>query len=75
MDTIIMTGSGPKGKKIAGAMIGSAKLDWSKSDSTFLPGALCDNFTSYGAFWEKTQTKATHFLDAGAAGVIPSSVC
>ena len=56
-------------KNIIGATLGSASLDWEKSGSKFLPGALCDNFTSYGAWWEKSkQTQLNEFLEAGAAG-------
>lgn len=58
-----------KVKNVIGATLGSPSLDWKQSGSRFLPGALCDNFTSYGAWWEKAgQTKINHFLDAGAAG-------
>ena len=32
-----------------------------------MPGAFCDNFTSYGAVFRQNQTKLTHFLDHGAA--------
>lgn len=54
---------------IIGVTLGSPVLDWNKSGSKFLPGAICDNFTSYGGFWQKTgQTQLSEFLDAGAAG-------
>ena len=55
--------------QVIGVTMGSAKPKWAASKSTFLPGAICDNFTSYGAWWEKTnQTQISEFLDAGAAG-------
>lgn len=55
-------------KQIVGATLGSSVVDWGKSGSQFVPGALCDNFTSYGAWWAKTgQTQLTDFLNAGAA--------
>lgn len=60
----------PQGNKhIVGATLGSAVINWKKSKSKFVPGAICDNFTSYGAWWTKSaQTQITEFLDAGAAG-------
>ena len=55
--------------RVIGVSIGSPKPNWLKSKSTFLPGAICDNFTSYGGLWAKTfQTHVNEFLDAGAAG-------
>ena len=55
--------------RVIGVTMGSAKPKWPASKSEFLPGAICDNFTSYGAWWEKTgQTQISEFLDAGAAG-------
>ncbi len=65
-------GSGiyPKNRgRVIGVTLGSAKLDWNKSGSRFLPGAIGDNFTSYGGWWQKAgQTQLSEFLDAGAAG-------
>ena len=60
----------PKNNKaVIGVTLGSPVLDWKKSKSRFLPGAICDNFTSYGGWWEKKgQTQLSEFLDAGAAG-------
>jgi len=56
-------------RQVIGVTMGSPKPKWPASKSTFLPGAICDNFTSYGAWWEKTgQTQISEFLDAGAAG-------
>ena len=60
----------PKGnQKVAGATLGSGKVEWIRDQNRFLPGALCDNLTSYGAYWTKSgQTQFTEFLKAGAAG-------
>jgi hypothetical protein len=56
-------------QRVIGATLGSAAPKWSESNSQFLPGAICDNLTSYGAIWEKAgQTQITEWLDAGAAG-------
>lgn len=64
------SGKYPKNdKRVVGATLGSAVLDWKKSGSQFVPGALCDNFTSYGGWWAKaSQTHLSDFLNAGAAG-------
>ena len=53
---------------VVGATLGSPLIDWQKTGSRFVPGALCDNFTSHGASWGKNQTHLTDFLNAGAAG-------
>lgn len=55
---------------VQGLTLGAAKFDWSKSGSTLLPGAICDNLTSTSAFLLDTgnQTAMTEFLAAGAAG-------
>jgi len=60
----------PRNKdRVIGATLGSMVIDWKKSGSRFLPGAICDNFTSYGGWWKKTeQTQLSKYLDAGAAG-------
>ena len=56
-------------QRVVGATLGSAVLDWNKSGSRFVPGAICDNFTSYGGWWAKSkQTQLSEFLNAGAAG-------
>lgn len=58
----------PQDSRVLGATLGTAKLDWSSTTSEFAPGAICDNFTSYGAWWKQSQTLLTHFLNHGAAG-------
>ena len=60
--------------KIIGATLGSSKIAWQKSGSRFVPGAICDNLTSYGGLWGKNQTRLTEYLDAGAAGA-SGTVC
>lgn len=55
--------------RVLGATLGSPTIDWGKSNSQFVGGALCDNLTSFGAWWAKSgQTKITDYLNAGAAG-------
>lgn len=55
--------------RVIGATLGSPTIDWEKTGSKFVPGALCDNLTSYGGLWKKAgQTQLTEFLNAGAAG-------
>ena len=54
---------------IVGATLDSSKIDWQKSGSRLVPGAICDNLTSYGGLWGKSfQTQLSEYLDAGAAG-------
>ncbi len=60
----------PAKSKVLGAVLGSAKLNWADSKAEFVPGAICDTFTSYGAFFQKSQTKLTHFLNHGASGSV-----
>jgi hypothetical protein len=54
---------------IAGLVLGAPAFNVSASGSTILPGAICDNLTSFGAEPTQTfQTLLTDFLRAGAAG-------
>lgn len=55
---------------VAGVMTGTSDFDWNKSGSTLLPGAFCDNLTSYGGILTQNsgQTPLTEFLRHGAAG-------
>ena len=56
-------------QRVIGATLGSPVIDWEKSGSRFLPGAICDNMTSAGGIWAQgSQTHLSKFLDAGAAG-------
>jgi hypothetical protein len=69
-DVDISDSTAPKNKQnILGATLGSPVVDWKSTNSKFVPGALCDNFTSYGGWWAKaSQTQLSDFLNAGAAG-------
>jgi len=61
----------PQGKSdVAGAMVGTSSFDWNASKSTMLPGAICENLTSFGgAMGESSgQTPLTEFIRHGAAG-------
>lgn len=66
----ISNSTAPKNQQnILGATLGSPVVDWKSTKSKFAPGALCDNFTSYGGWWAKaSQTQLSDFLNAGAAG-------
>lgn len=61
----------PQGKKdVAGAVIGIADFDWTRSGSAILPGAICEHLTSLGGIIAERggQTPCTEFIRAGAAG-------
>ncbi len=70
MDVVVSDQPWPKNnKRLAGATLGNAVIKWNDSGSRFLPGALCDNLTSFGGWWVKAaQTQLTDHLHAGAAG-------
>lgn len=55
---------------VAGAMIGIANFSWTQSHSKILPGAICENFTSFGGKMveDSSQTPLSEFLRYGAAG-------
>ena len=55
---------------VAGAVIGTANFDWSKSGSTILAGAIVEHLTSFGGAMASSagQTPLTEFLKHGAAG-------
>ncbi len=55
---------------VAGAMTGVANYSWASTRSTILPGAICENFTSFGGQMAEGsgQTPFTEFLRYGAAG-------
>ena len=54
---------------VQGAMIGFANFDWPASQSQILPGAICENFTSFGGVLKGSgQTPLSEFLRHGAAG-------
>ncbi len=61
----------PSGKPdVMGTVVGRAKFDWAKSRSRILPGAICENLTSFGGILRgsASQTPLTEFLRYGAAG-------
>jgi hypothetical protein len=51
-------------------MTGIADFDWPASGSTVVPGAICENLTSFGGIFTPAagQTPLSEFLRAGAAG-------
>ena len=55
---------------VLGLMMGTPKYDWLKTNSLIMPGAICDNLTSYGGFLETGagQTKLSVLLQNGSAG-------
>ena len=59
-----------KKSDVAGAMVGYASFNWASSGSRILPGAICENLTSYGGVLKTGggQTPLTEFLRHGAAG-------
>jgi hypothetical protein len=67
----VVTGVLPSGRRdVAGLMTGAADFDWAASESTILPGAICENLTSYGGIFTASagQTPLSAFIRAGAAG-------
>lgn len=67
----IVSGVLPTGRRdVAGLMTGAADFDWPASGSTILPGAICENLTSYGGIFTASagQTPLSAFIRAGAAG-------
>lgn len=67
----IVPGILPAGRRdVAGLMTGTPDFDWAASGSRLLPGAICDNLTSFGAIFTPGagQTPISHFIRAGAAG-------
>jgi hypothetical protein len=55
---------------VAGLIAGVADFSWAATRSRILPGAICDNFTSFGGVMTEggSQTPLTEFLRYGAAG-------
>jgi len=67
----IVDGVTPIGKNdVQGLMTGIASFSWASSKSAILPGAICENFTSFGAVFEagNSQTTLAELLRYGAAG-------
>ena len=66
----ILEGNVPEGKNdVQGAMLGVADFDWKASQSTILPGAICEHFTSFGGDMHAAagQTPLSEWLRYGAA--------
>ena len=67
----IVNGTLPVRKRdVAGLMTGTPTFDWNASGSTIVPGAICENLTSFGGIFTPSagQTPLSEFLRAGAAG-------
>ncbi len=60
----------PRKRDVAGLMTGTPDFDWPKSGSTIVPGAICENLTSYGGIFTEGagQTPLSEFIRAGASG-------
>ncbi|MEL7497877.1 MAG: TIGR03790 family protein [Planctomycetota bacterium] len=66
---IIKTKMPVRAKDVLGVTSGTARFNWTQTGSRFVPGAIGDNFTSYGGRMDSPgQTKLTEFLRNGAAG-------
>ncbi len=66
-----MEGVCPQNRRdILGLTMGFAGFDWLKSKSRVIPGAICENLTSYGAILDEqsSQTPISEFVRWGAAG-------
>lgn len=66
----IINGTLPQGRKdVSGLAMGAADFEWKTASNQILPGAICDNFTSFGGVLREssTQTPLTDFLRHGAA--------
>ncbi len=67
----VISAAVPPGRNdVQGAMIGVADFSWRKSASKILPGAICEDFTSFGGQMGEaaSQTPLSEFLRYGAAG-------
>jgi hypothetical protein len=67
----IVSGILPSGRKdVAGLMTGTPEFNWRSSGSTIVPGAICENLTSFGGIFTASaeQTPLSEFLRQGAAG-------
>jgi hypothetical protein len=66
----VVPGVLPRDKQdVQGVTMGAARFDWPASGSRILPGAIGDNFTSFGGVLRgNSQTLLCEFLRQGAAG-------
>lgn len=71
VSALVLHGDVPKDRPdVQGIMLGVASFDWKKSNSTILPGAICDHLTSFGGVMSAGagQTPLSEFLRNGASG-------
>lgn len=67
----IVPGTLPSARRdVAGLMTGAADFDWPASKSMIVPGAICENLTSFGGVFTANagQTPLSALIRAGAAG-------
>ena len=67
----ILAGTLPAGRQdVAGLVTGTPDFDWPTGGGRLLPGAICDNLTSFGGVFTPgaEQTPLSAFIRAGAAG-------
>lgn len=66
---IITTKMPIKARDVIGLTCGTASFNWTTTGSKIIPGAICDNLTSFGgALHRSGQTKISEFILKGAAG-------
>lgn len=66
----VITQQTPQGRRdVMGAMLGTPKFSWEESQSSILPGAICEHLTSNGGVMRDTggQTPLSELLRHGAA--------
>ena len=66
----ILAGTLPARQDVAGLVTGTPDFDWAAGGGRLLPGAICDNLTSFGGVFTPgaEQTPLSAFIRAGAAG-------
>ena len=67
----VLAGTLPAGRQdVAGLVTGTPDFDWTTGGGRLLPGAICDNLTSFGGVFTPgaEQTPLSAFIRAGAAG-------
>lgn len=66
----VLDGRGPPATQAAlGIMLGTARFSFDASETSLVPGAICDHFTSFGGKFNQTgQTTLAEWIRAGAAG-------
>ncbi|MEX0679249.1 MAG: TIGR03790 family protein [Pirellulales bacterium] len=67
---VVLTPMPQNSADVAGLISGVADFSWAQTRSRILPGAICDNFTSFGGVMTEgsPQSPLTEFLRYGAAG-------